>query len=375
MHFEIRDDRLHIDRHQVAQRPARDVGGRIVPTLIVLHDTAGGLDAEGSISWLAGNPGKSSAHVVVALDGTITQLAPFDRKTNHAGKSSWRGREFCNGFAIGIEIVNPGLLRERGAGAVADFGKVFDKAQYHLEWRDSPEHGGPGWWMPYSPQQLIAVEMLIESLARTYPSITEVVGHHHISPKRKIDPTPLMPWQRMRNALANAKAVSPVAPRPIDDTDKVTAIQVRLKELGYYTGLVDGLMGARTAGAITAFQVENSLPTTGKPDSATVRAIEADSAKAMPTGHREEATPAALVEQGSVTMASAISAEKMGMMQMGATAVTGVLVAVKSLIQEAGIEILIVCGLIAVAVIGWRQMRGGSSLAAHRLEEHKQGIK
>lgn len=375
MFYEIRDDRLLVGGTAVDYRPARDVGGRIKPTLIVLHDTAGGLSAEGSISWLAGNPNKTSAHFVIARDGSITQLASPDRKCNHAGQSSWNGREFVNGFGVGIEIVNPGKLLERGTGAVADFGAVYDRAQYGIVRSDSAEHGGSGWWMPYTPQQIDAVAALVEALGRAYPTITEVVGHHHISPRRKVDPTPLMPWDVMRAALARAREVVRPATASLPPAVDVTAVQGRLTELGYYTGVVDGVMGSRTEAAVFAMQRENGLAANGRLDTATMATLSGGNAKPAPTGHREEATTQSLAAQGSQTMTSALADAKDGKMQAAIAAITGILVAVKSLIAEAGVEIVIVMCLCAAAYYGIRQWRRGDGLAAHRLQEHKEGVK
>lgn len=371
MKFEIRSDRLHVGGAPVRYVPARDVGGRIVPTLIVLHDSAGGLGADGSISWLAGNPNKTSAHFVVARDGTITQLAPADHKCNHAGKSEWRGRQMCNGFAIGIEIVNPGKLLARGDGAVSSVGTVYDRAEYGIGRCQTPAHGD-GYWMPYTSEQIAAVEALVAALARAYPSIKEVVGHHDISPGRKVDPTPLMDWPRMRAALQRSN--SP-APRPVNDAIDVVALQNRLKALGYYSGLVDGQLGTRTESAVFAFQRENALGTSGQLDRQTIAAIESGSAKPLPTGHREEATVASLADAGSRTMSSALADVRDGKAQTVLATITGTLVAARSLVQEAGLEIMIVGCLGLAAYFGWRQLRRGNGLAAHRLAEHHQGIR
>jgi N-acetylmuramoyl-L-alanine amidase len=81
-----------------------------------------------SVSWLARNPNSVSAHVIVRTDGSIVQLAPFDRRTNHAGASQWRGRSGCDGWSIGIEIVNPGRLRGTPDWAVSSFGRTYPGA-------------------------------------------------------------------------------------------------------------------------------------------------------------------------------------------------------------------------------------------------------
>lgn len=50
------------------------------------------------------------------------------------------------------------------------------------------------------------------------------------------------------------------------DEEVLRAIQTRLKTLGYYLGVVDGVMGSQSAAAIRAFQQQAGLPVTGEPD-------------------------------------------------------------------------------------------------------------
>lgn len=372
--YEIKNDRLLIEGRPATFRAARDVGGRITPTLIVLHDTAGGLNAEGSVEWLAGNPNKTSAHFVVGRDGAITQLAPADRKCNHAGQSVWKGREFCNGFSIGIEIVNPGKLRDRGAGAVSeDTGKVYDKQRYSIERYASVHHGGEGWWMPYTTAQLEAVEALVEALARAYPSIVDVAGHFQISPGRKVDPTPLMDWQRMREALERARRTVPApAEHP---KGHIYEVQAELHRLGFYTGELDDRMGSRTESAIFAFQRENRLFASGRLDDATLSLLHSGNGKPFPTGHREEVTASALVEKGSQTIPLARDDKVEGGIQAILAGAMAFALSIKSFISEAGfaIGLTVICGVIAY--FGIRQLRRGGHLEWLRVSEHASGKK
>jgi N-acetylmuramoyl-L-alanine amidase len=299
--FDIVDDRLVVagsmavdgGSQPVAYVPTAHVGGRIEPTLIVLHDTAGGPPGD-SVSWLTKNPSQVSAHCIVKPDGSVVQLADFDRRTNHAGESSWNGRKGCNGFSIGIEIVNPGQLRGTPERATSTFGKTYSGAVAcgATEWHKA------GLWLPYTEAQIATVDALIEALAAAYPSISEVVGHHHVSPGRKVDPTPLMPWERMRSWDS--------APGPAAAT--VSSAQARLAELLYPAGAADGLMGPRTRMALRAFQEQNRLPITGELDEGTIAALHAPGAKEMPTGTRD-ATAADLAAAGSTTVANANKAE------------------------------------------------------------------
>ena len=75
--------------------------------------------------------------------------------------------------------------------------------------------------------------------------------------------------------------------------DAVVRLQIRLKELGYYTGAVDGAAGSATVSAVKAFQKKNGLTQTGTADAATQKrlyAATAISAKATATP-KPTATP------------------------------------------------------------------------------------
>src|SRR5271166_6136180 len=45
-----------------------------------------------------------SAHFFIRRDGELMQFVPCALRAWHAGVSSWRGREACNDFSIGIEL-------------------------------------------------------------------------------------------------------------------------------------------------------------------------------------------------------------------------------------------------------------------------------
>ena len=196
--FDIVNGRLMIAGKAAPFAPTPNQGGRLEPTMIVLHDTAGRLTKGSAVTWLRDPKAKASAHVVVERDGSVTQLVAFDRVAWHAGQSSWRGRSGCNAFTVGIEIVNPGKLTGTPKKATAWFGENFGP-EFGIVRAKTPAHGD-GCWMPYTEDQLRTVEQLIGALAREYP-ITEVVAHHDISPGRKVDTTPLMDWPRMRAVL------------------------------------------------------------------------------------------------------------------------------------------------------------------------------
>lgn len=187
--FDITDGRAS----GCAWKPARVSGGAMTPTLIILHDTAGRLDKGNSVSWFQNEKCGVSAHFVVERDGSVVQMVRTDRKAFHAGASKWDGRSGCNSFAIGIEIVNPGKLDE---GGNAWFGGAADPDE--IEFVDSPEHGGDGYWLPYTAEQITTVKRLCRAIVEEYPDCNEIVGHYHVSPGRKVDPTPLMDFDEVR---------------------------------------------------------------------------------------------------------------------------------------------------------------------------------
>lgn len=69
---------------------------------IVLHHT--GTDYQSSLNWLTDARRKASAHVIIKKNGDVTVLARPDQVTFHAGRSSWKGVEDVNDYAIGIEF-------------------------------------------------------------------------------------------------------------------------------------------------------------------------------------------------------------------------------------------------------------------------------
>lgn len=101
-----------------------------------------------------------SAHFLLRRDGAITQFVACGQRAWHAGVSSWRGRERCNDFSVGIEL--------EGADEIP-----FEDAQYaRLAW-------------------------LIDVLKVRYP-IADVTGHADIAPGRKTDPGVAFEWNRIK---------------------------------------------------------------------------------------------------------------------------------------------------------------------------------
>jgi len=108
-----------------------------------------------------------SAHVLIRRSGEPVQFVSFDQRAWHAGVSSWRGRNACNDFSVGIE----------------------------LEGTDTD---------PYEPAQYRCLAELIAALCLSYPTLSPeaVVGHSDIAPGRKSDPGQSFSWSQLRSLLA-----------------------------------------------------------------------------------------------------------------------------------------------------------------------------
>jgi len=182
----------------VTFQKAKWTGDVIVPTLVVLHDTASRLEKGNAAAYLADNAAKVSVHFVIERDGSITQQVPVNRRANHAGVSTYHGRKNCNDFSIGIEIVNPGYLTSSGpTTARAWFGEEFNKANEGILFVETKEHGAH-YWMPYTEAQIAAVLDLLTGLFAYIPTLQDIQGHWYVSPGRKVDVNPLFPLDNVR---------------------------------------------------------------------------------------------------------------------------------------------------------------------------------
>ena len=106
-----------------------------------------------------------SAHFLIDRAGKVTQFVETGRAAYHAGRSSWEGREECNDFSIGIELVG-------------------DKR-------------------PFTQKQYRTLARLCRDLRRLYPAITpgRIVGHSDVAPGRKTDPGPGFDWKLFQKLL------------------------------------------------------------------------------------------------------------------------------------------------------------------------------
>lgn len=179
------------------QSPNVSEGKTISPQLIVVHFTAGS-SAQSSIEHLLKQGSGASAHLVIGLDGKVSQLASFNQRAWHAGRSTWRGRRDVNSFSIGIELDNPGRLEPVGDRYKAWFGTTY-AADKVVRAQHKHEHKMSCWHI-YPEAQLAACMEVCEALAGHYP-IADIVGHEDIAPGRKTDPGPAFPLDNFRSRL------------------------------------------------------------------------------------------------------------------------------------------------------------------------------
>jgi N-acetylmuramoyl-L-alanine amidase len=183
------------DGKQVSFRLTPNKGSRYTPQFLVVHYTAA-TTAQSAISWLINPVAQASAHLVIDRQGTVTQLAPFNIVTWHAGRSRWNGLEGLNKFSIGIELVNAGRLSKIGEKCICPVDKQPIKdddiiiATHKNETKESI-------WQEYTDKQIEVAQEISALLVSTY-RLADILGHEDIAPIRKSDPGPAFPMKSFR---------------------------------------------------------------------------------------------------------------------------------------------------------------------------------
>lgn len=187
---------------QVNFQATPNKGGKYTPEYLVMHYTAA-TTAQSSINWFLNPNAQASAHLLIARDGIVTQFAPFNIITWHAGKSEWKGLNGLNGHSIGIELTNGGRLTKTGNAWVCPVDQKKVPATEVIMATHKNETAESA-WQNYTPAQLdISVE-IAALLVSTY-GLKDVVGHDDISPLRKSDPGPAFPMGSFRSKAMGRK--------------------------------------------------------------------------------------------------------------------------------------------------------------------------
>ena len=187
-------------------RQAADQGGVLVdPIGVLVHYTGGVREAPALDRLTTKDEDYLSAHLVIARDGSATQLVRFDRQAYHAGESSWiRGGvpRRCNSRFFGIELVNPGYARD---GVRPPWPTV----------RAAHPMGGPVRdWYQYTEPQIARLREVLAALFHHYQGLRWILGHEDVSPGRKQDPGPAFPWHLIAGAVSGSQ-LAQLNPRPV----------------------------------------------------------------------------------------------------------------------------------------------------------------
>jgi N-acetylmuramoyl-L-alanine amidase len=215
---------LDIDRSHVSA--AQD--SRV--QFLVIHYTWGDFDS--SFKILMGGP-VSSHYLVRDKPAKVFQLVDEERRSFHAGVSSWQGNTQLNASSIGIEIVN--------AGGRPDANGVLQYADYEAE-------------------QIELVIKLVQDIVKRHKIRPDrVVGHSDIAPTRKTDPGPKFPWKRLADLglvlWPNAADVSAALPQYEAQLPDVAWFQKKLKQHGFELPQ-NGELDKGTRDAVSAFQMK-----------------------------------------------------------------------------------------------------------------------
>lgn len=192
----IKDHLLYDDNgKQVTFNNTPNKAGKYIPQYLIMHYTAA-TTAQSSINWFMNKDAKASAHLLIDKDGKVTQFAPFNIVTWHAGVSQWNGINGLNQHSIGIEIVNGGRLQKSGSSWICptDRKVVPEDDVVNAKHKNDTQ---PDNWHDYTPEQIEACIKISTLLVKTY-GLKDILGHEDISPIRKSDPGPAFPLASVR---------------------------------------------------------------------------------------------------------------------------------------------------------------------------------
>lgn len=220
---------------------------------IVIHYTVSDT-VKSAYNTLMSPDSKASAHVIIGHDGSITHVVSEGNRAFHAGVSSWNGTSGCNNFTLGIELVNLGPTNfvKDSEGKTIElnaYGSKFNgKSAYDQTTKKN--------WEVYPVAQIDSLVQLVKTWQEKYKILnSRIVGHNHVSPKRKIDPGPLFPWYRIEeNCLTTF------------DSPKgyLKSIQSHLTRLDFECGTIDGIYGKNTLRALAECSVKYNFKFDGK---------------------------------------------------------------------------------------------------------------
>ncbi|PTR00064.1 N-acetylmuramoyl-L-alanine amidase [Mucilaginibacter yixingensis] len=175
-----------------AQVPSQWVGtvnfGMRKPNYVIIHFTAQD-SVQQTLHTFTITSTQVSAHYVIAKDGTVFHMVNDYLRANQAGLGKWSSVSDMNSCSIGIEIDNNGNE-------------------------------------PYTDGQIKSLLILLDKLKRSYNIPTaNFIGHQDWAPKRKPDPGPLFPWQKLAEKGFGYWS-DEVLELPPDNFDYITALRL-----------------------------------------------------------------------------------------------------------------------------------------------------
>ena len=197
--MKIRANRLFAQAGEaISFQKSPNQSDKFSPIYLMVHYTAG-CTLEGAVSWFMNPDARASSHVVIGRDGQVVQMVAFNKRAWHAGKSSWGNLDGMNQYAISVELVNAGKVRNRPDGKWVNWANTVlpDNEVSIATHRGETAEAG---WHEYTQAQISAASKVAMLLNAIY-NFTDVLGHEDVSPGRKTDPGPLFPMQSFRSAV------------------------------------------------------------------------------------------------------------------------------------------------------------------------------
>lgn len=186
-----------LDKVAFKQTPNVTAGFEVVPRYLVIHYSAD-CDISRTVKNLR-NPNTStprSAHLVIGRDGEVIQLARFNQRAWHCGKSQWGDLKNLNDYSIGIELINGGKLEIGKDGKYLVWeGTVIDPDE--VGWATHKHEKSPAPWHKFTHAQIARCKDIAAELMAVY-GLEDILGHDDISPGRKVDPGPLFPMSEAK---------------------------------------------------------------------------------------------------------------------------------------------------------------------------------
>ena len=165
------------------------------PVGVVVHYTAGGNVAGTHQSLQDSGFGY---HFIIGRNGTVYQLASFEERVSHAGKSVWNGYKNLNDHFLGIAIASYGLLKERNGKFYAwpnDYNFELDPKNHRISFRQGNLDNSVRVWEGATDSQVKELEKLLGWLI-AYMNIKpdNICGHDECSLAGKMDPGGVLPY-------------------------------------------------------------------------------------------------------------------------------------------------------------------------------------